>query len=139
MLYCLQQIGFYTTDIDVTHLDICSFQERVGKPFIRLIKDNISRQFRSSSKDVLSAFIIFDPVKVPSLSTHEQSFMETVQFKLSLDSLGEIYLQNHWKELNLRRHPLSLLTSAQSGKRIIGSLLRSIKYYIHVTEGITHQ
>ena len=31
------------TGIEVTHLNICSFQERVGKPFIRLIKDNISR------------------------------------------------------------------------------------------------
>ena len=47
------------TSIEVTHLDICSFQERVGKPFIRLIKDNISSLFRSSSKDVLSAFSIF--------------------------------------------------------------------------------
>ena len=43
----------------------------MGKPFIRLIKDNISSWFRSSSKDVLSAFSIFDPNKVPSLSTHE--------------------------------------------------------------------
>ena len=59
------------TGIEVTHLDICSFQEKVGKPFIRLIKDNISSQFRSSPKDVLSAFSIFDPKKVPSLSTHE--------------------------------------------------------------------
>ena len=59
------------TGIEVTHLDICSFQERVGKPFIRLIKDNISSWFRSSSKDVLSAFSIFDPKKVPRLSTHE--------------------------------------------------------------------
>ena len=42
------------TGIEVTHLDICSFQERVGKPFIRLIKDNISSRFRSSSKDVIS-------------------------------------------------------------------------------------
>ena len=25
--------------IEVTHLSICSFQERIGKPFIRLIKD----------------------------------------------------------------------------------------------------
>ena len=57
--------------IEVTHLDICSFQERVGKPFIRLIKDNISSWFRSSSKDVLSAFSIYDPKKVPSLATHE--------------------------------------------------------------------
>ena len=46
------------TGIGVTRLDICSFQERVGKPFIRLIKDNISSRFRSSSKDVLSAFSI---------------------------------------------------------------------------------
>ena len=72
-------MGFTATDareelkaatvIEVTHLDICSFQERVGKPY--LIKDNISRQFSSSSKDVLSAFCIFYPKKVPSLSTHE--------------------------------------------------------------------
>ena len=34
------------TDIEVTHLDICSFQERVGKPFIGLVKDNISSRFR---------------------------------------------------------------------------------------------
>ena len=27
------------TASEVTHLDICSFQERVDKPFIRLIKD----------------------------------------------------------------------------------------------------
>ena len=47
--------------------------------------------------------------------------METVQFKLSLDSLGEIYQLVHWTELNLRRHPLSLLTSAQSGKCIVNS------------------
>ena len=60
-----------TTGIEVIHLDICSFQERVGKPFIRLIKDNISSQFRSSSKDVLSAFNICDRKKVSSLSNHE--------------------------------------------------------------------
>ena len=75
MLYCLQQIGCCSynkarvelkaaTGIEVTHLDICSFQERVGKPFIRLIKDNISSWFRSS-KDVFSSFSIFDPKKVP--------------------------------------------------------------------------
>ena len=63
--------GILPPGIEVAHLDICSFQERVGKPFIRLIKDNISSRFRSSSKDVLSAFSIFDPKKVPSLSTHE--------------------------------------------------------------------
>ena len=44
--------------------------------------------------------------------------MERVQFKLSLDSFEEIYQLNHWKELNLRRQPQSLLTTAQSGKCI---------------------
>ena len=43
-------------------------------------------------------------------------YMETVPFKLSLDSLGEIYQLNHWKELNLGRQPLSLPISAQRGK-----------------------
>ena len=47
------------------------FSRKSGKPFIRLIKDNISSRFRSSSNDVLSAFSIFYPNKVPSLSTHE--------------------------------------------------------------------
>ena len=59
------------TGIVVTHLDICSFQERVGKPFIRLIKDDISSRFRFSSKYLLSTFSIFDPKEVPSLFTHE--------------------------------------------------------------------
>ena len=43
----------------------------MDKLFIRLIKDNISSQFRSSSKDVLSAFSVFDTKKVSSLSIHE--------------------------------------------------------------------
>ena len=90
------------TGIEVTHLDICSIQERVGKPFIRLIKDNISSWFRSSSKDVLSAFSIFDPKK-------------------------------------MRRHPSSPLTSAQSGNRIVSSILAAKRWFIYATEGITHQ
>ena len=40
--------------IEVIQLGIFSFQERLSKPFIRLIKGNISRRFRSSSKDVIS-------------------------------------------------------------------------------------
>ena len=54
------------TGIEVNHLDICSFQERVGTPFIRLIKDNIASQCRFSSKDVLSAVSIFYPKKCPA-------------------------------------------------------------------------
>ena len=109
------------TGIEVTHLDVCSFQERLGKAYIRLIKDNVSSRFRSSSKDKLSAFSIFDPKKFPSLSTHELPLYGDSSIKLSLDSLGEIYHLNHWKELNLRRQPVSLLTSAQSVKCIVSS------------------
>ena len=64
------------TGFEVTHLDICSFQERVGKPFIRLVKDNISSWFRSS-KDVLSAFSILIQRKCPPLLL-SYLYMETV-------------------------------------------------------------
>ena len=45
--------------IEVTHLHICSFQERVGTPFIRLIKDNISSRFRSSQKMCYQPSVFF--------------------------------------------------------------------------------
>ena len=51
------------TGTEVTHLDVRSFQE-----WASLLSD--SSRFRSSS-DVLSTFSIFDPKKVPCLSTHE--------------------------------------------------------------------
>ena len=65
--------------------------------------------------------------KCPASQLMSYLYMETVQFKLSLESLGEIYQLNHWKELNFRRQPFSLLTSVQSGKRIVSSLLSSQK------------
>ena len=63
----------------------------MDKPFIRLIKDNISSRFRSSSKDVLSAFNIFDPKKVPSLSTHE--------LPLYRDSSIQTLIGQFWRDL----------------------------------------
>ena len=101
------------TGIEVTHF-ICSFQERVGRPFIRHIK--VTHPVGS------------DPTQKmcyqPSVFLIQRSYlyMETVQFKLALDSLGEIYQLNHWKEMNLRRQPLSLQTTTQKGKRIVSSL-----------------
>ena len=65
-----------------------------------------SSWFRSYSKDVLSAFNILILRKCPASLLMSYLYMETVQFKLSLDNLGEIYQLNHWKELNLRK-PLS--------------------------------
>ena len=88
------------TGIEVTHLSICSFQERLGKSFIRLIKDIISSWFRSS-KDVLSAFSIFDPKKVPSLSTHELPLYGDSSIQTLIGQLGRGLPT--WKELNLRR------------------------------------
>ena len=86
------------TDIEVTHLDMCSFQERVGKPFIRLIKANISSRFRSSSKDVLSAFIFLIQRKCSASLFMNYLYMGTVQFKLLLDNLEEIYQLNYGTE-----------------------------------------
>ena len=58
------------TGIEVTLAGISSFQEKVGKPFISLLKGNISSRF-SASKEVLSAFSVFDPKKVPDQSSTE--------------------------------------------------------------------
>ena len=76
------------TGNEVIYLDICSFQERVGKPFIRLIKDNISSQFRSCSKDMLLAFSILDPKKVPSLSTHELPLYGDISIQTRIGQFG---------------------------------------------------
>ena len=54
-------------DIKITMPDIESFQKTVGNPFISTLKDNISSRF--TSQDVVSAFSIFDPKKVPSLES----------------------------------------------------------------------
>ena len=59
-----------------------------------------------------SVFLI--PRKCPASLLMSYLYMETVQFKILLDSLEETYQLNHWKELNLRKQPLSLLTAAQS-------------------------
>ena len=115
------------TGIEVTHLDICSFQERVGKPSTRLIKYNNPAGLDPPQKMCYQPSVFQILRKCPASLLMSYLYMETVQFKLLLDSLGEIYQLNHWKELNLRRQPLSLLTSAQSGKRIVSSLLSSQK------------
>ena len=52
------------TDIKITTESITSFQDRVAKPFITMLKNNISSQF--VSQDVVTSFSIFDPKKVPT-------------------------------------------------------------------------
>ena len=58
--------------ITVTMDDISSFQERVTRPFVSDLKENISSRF--ASQDVVSCFSIFDPKKVPS---HDSSNVST--------------------------------------------------------------
>ena len=53
----------------VTLADIQTFQDVVGKPFISNLKSNISSRF--TSQDVVSAFSIFDPKKIPSPESPE--------------------------------------------------------------------
>ena len=52
------------TDIKITTESITSFQDQVAKPFITMLKNNISSRF--VSQDVVSSFCIFDPKKVPA-------------------------------------------------------------------------
>ena len=57
------------TDIKITTEIISSFQEQVAKPFVTMLKVNISSQF--VSQDVVSSFSIFDPKKVPAADSSD--------------------------------------------------------------------
>lgn len=52
------------TDVEITTAIITSFQEQVAKPFVMMLKANISSRF--VSQDVVSSFSIFDPKEVPA-------------------------------------------------------------------------
>ena len=55
-------------EIRVTLADITTFQDRVAKPFIAHLKENISSRFASSG-DIVSALSIFDPRKAPKVGS----------------------------------------------------------------------
>ena len=57
------------------------FTENVGKPFVSNLKANISSRF--GSQDIIAAFSIFDPKKVPSIDSpdikmYSESFINTL-------------------------------------------------------------
>ena len=58
------------------------YSRRVGKPFNRLIKGNISSWFGSSSKDVYQPSVILIQRKCPASQLISYLYMETFQFKL---------------------------------------------------------
>ena len=57
------------TDVKITTPIITSFQERVAKPFVMMLKANISSRF--VSQDVVFSFSIFDPEKVPAADSSD--------------------------------------------------------------------
>lgn len=73
-------------DIKITMPDIESFQKTVGNPFISTLKDNISSRF--TSQDVVSAFSIFDPKKVPSLESPKFKDYGEDSLKVLIDHYG---------------------------------------------------
>ena len=57
------------TDIKITTESITTFQERVAKPFVMMLKANISSRF--VLQDIVSSFSIFDPKKVPAADSSD--------------------------------------------------------------------
>ena len=55
--------------MDISVPAALEFAEMVGKPLISKLKANISNRF--SSHDVVAAFSIFDPRKVPAINSAE--------------------------------------------------------------------
>ena len=75
---------------------------------------------------MLSAFSILIHEKYPVFLLMSYLYGECSN-QTHIGQFGRIYQLNHWMELNMRRQPYSLLTSALSGKHIISSLLNSQK------------
>lgn len=67
--------------VNISVPDINEFAEKVGKPFVSKLQANISSRF--GSQDIISAFSILDPKKVPSIDsadikTYGESFVDTL-------------------------------------------------------------
>ena len=108
------------TGIEVTHLEYMLFSR---KEWASLLSDSSKMTYPADlnphKRCVISLQHFWSKENAQPSLLMSYLYMETVRFKLPLDSLWETYQLNHWKELNLRWQPLSLLTSAQSGKCIV--------------------
>ena len=76
------------TEIKITQQDIASFQDDIGKPFVALVKENIASRF-SSSKDIITSFSIFYPVKVPDPTSVELTSYGDNSISTLLDHYGK--------------------------------------------------
>ena len=95
------------TDIEVTHLVYALFR----KEWASLLSDSSKITYPAGlyppQKLCYQPSVFLIQRKCPASLLMSYLYIDTVQFKLSLDCLGEIYHLTHWKELNLRRLPLS--------------------------------
>ena len=69
-----------STGVNISVPDINEVTEKVGKPFVSKLQANISSRF--GSQDIISAFSVFDPKKVPNIDsadikTYGESFIDT--------------------------------------------------------------
>ena len=84
------------TGIEVTHLDICSFQ----KDWASLLSDSSKITYPagldSPQKMCYQPSVFLVQRTFPASLLKSYLYTETVQFKLLLNSLGEIYQLNHW-------------------------------------------
>ena len=65
---------------------------------------------------------VFDPKKLPSLSTHELPLYGDSSIQTLIGQLGRDLPAKSLEGTEFEKAPLSLVTSAKSGKCIIGSL-----------------
>ena len=66
-MYNLQCFIKLLIGVTISVPDIVAFIESVGNPFVSKLKANISSRF--GSQDIIAAFSIFDPKKVPSIDS----------------------------------------------------------------------
>ena len=69
----------------ITADKILEFQDKVGKPFVTSLKENIASRF--ASHDIVSALVIFDPHKVPGGSDLPAYGKESIE--VLLDHFGK--------------------------------------------------
>ena len=74
--------------IKLTTDDISEFQERVGNCFIDKLKNNVMCRF-STSREILRAFAIFEPKRVPKVGTPELESYGEESINTLLSHYGE--------------------------------------------------
>ena len=110
--------------IEVTHLDICSFQERLGKPFIRLIK-TYPTDLDPPKKCVIS-LQYFDPKKVLSHCTHELPLYGDSSIQTLIGQFGRD-LQASFEGTEFEKAAIISSDLSTEWKNIVSSLISSQK------------